>query len=247
VTRPAASSTRETETGPLEIAVAAAAPVWRIGYGPDPFAWTPWQHAEAGRFEGRWDDPAGTYRTIYLGQSLLAVLLEVLARFRPDLELASELAGIDDPDGEAERYPTLPAGQLPRSWLRPRLAGTAGLHGEFVDVRAAATIATLRRRFAALAADLGLPDLDAAALKTSAPRRLTQTISGWLYTLAPPLSGVSFASRHGDTHILWAVFEQPGEADTGSSCLHRPTAVTLSPDMPELIEAMRIQHLAWSN
>ena len=39
---------------------------------PDPWAWTPWQYAHAGRFGGRWDDPVGRWRTPYAGRSTLA-------------------------------------------------------------------------------------------------------------------------------------------------------------------------------
>jgi hypothetical protein len=42
----------------------------RVGYQPDPWAWTPWEYAgDDGRFHGRWDDPHGTWRTLYLGAS----------------------------------------------------------------------------------------------------------------------------------------------------------------------------------
>ena len=59
--------------------------VWRVGFRPDPWAWTPWQYAsDDGRFPGRWDDPDGSFRTVYAGRDLLACLLEVLARFPPD-------------------------------------------------------------------------------------------------------------------------------------------------------------------
>jgi hypothetical protein len=242
----AATTTRETDAGVLAV-VAVSAEAWRIGFGPAPFAWAPWQYAETGRFDGRWDDPDGVYRTLYLGDSLLGVLLEVLARFRPDLELAAELATIDDEGGEADVYPTLPAGQVARSWLQLRVAGVSRLHGEFVDVRLAPTVGTLRRRFARVAVDLGLPDLDAAALKLSAPRRLTQMISSWFYReLRPPINGVVFGSRHGDDLTMWAVFEQPGDPETGSSCVDDAVAITLSADMPEMIEAMRIHGLAWA-
>jgi len=72
-----------TPTGSLAASVDPGR-VWRVGYRPDPWAWTPWQYAgETGCFPGRWDDPRGWFRTIYAGRELLACLLEVLARFRP--------------------------------------------------------------------------------------------------------------------------------------------------------------------
>lgn len=80
----------------------------------------------------------------------------MLADFRPDLTLAAELASIDDADGDDGAYPTLLTGRVPRSWLEPRRASTAVLGGEFVDVRAAITLATLCLRHADLAAAMGL-------------------------------------------------------------------------------------------
>jgi hypothetical protein len=40
-------------------------PVWRVGYAPDPWAWTPWEYAsDSGRFNGRWDDEDAKFRTL---------------------------------------------------------------------------------------------------------------------------------------------------------------------------------------
>ncbi|MFV1990439.1 MAG: RES domain-containing protein, partial [Acidimicrobiales bacterium] len=61
--------------------------VWRVGFD-DAWAWTPWEYATDGRFSGRWDDVDGVYRVLYAGSSLLACLVEVLAVFRSDPELA---------------------------------------------------------------------------------------------------------------------------------------------------------------
>lgn len=235
---------RTTRFGPLALS-APAVRVYRVGRAPDPFAWTPWQYADAGRFHGRWDDPDGLYRTLYVGERLLGCLLEVLADFRPDLTLAAELAGVDDADGDDVAYPTLPAGRVPRSWLELRRVGTAVLGGEFVDVRAATTLATLRRSHAPLAADLGLPDLDAAAVKIAAPRTLTQAMSSWFYRhVTPPVAGVCFGSRFGDDLTLWAIYEHAANT-TGVATLTAPGTSTLNPDDPVLAEAFRIHRLSW--
>ena len=75
----------------------------RVGYRPDPWNWTPWEYAGTyGRFHGRWDDPHGTWRTLYAGFSALACYLEVLAAFRADPLLADEVGSIDD-DGDDAR------------------------------------------------------------------------------------------------------------------------------------------------
>ena len=143
-------------------------------------------------------------------------------------------------------YPTLPAGHVPRSWLQPRRAGRAVLRGEFVDVRQSTTVATLRKRFASLAADLDLPDLDAAALKSIASRRLTQQVSSWFYrALRPPVAGVAFGSRHGDELTMWAVFEQPDESEATSSCLSGLSDSMLDESSSEMISAMSSLGLVW--
>ncbi len=100
--------------------------------------------------------------------------------------------------------------------------------GRFADVRRAETVAALRPIFAGEAARMGLTDLDAAALKLRAPRRLTQLIAGWLYQLRAPPDGVAFGSRHDDNMQMWAIFEQPGEDETGTHALSAERVVELS-------------------
>jgi hypothetical protein len=39
--------------------------VWRIGHAPTPWRFADWAHADQhGRFDGRWDDPEGSYRVL---------------------------------------------------------------------------------------------------------------------------------------------------------------------------------------
>jgi len=69
-----AESVVVTPAGELAVATRPGQ-VWRIGYRPAPWAWTPWQYAGVeGRFTGRWDDPRGAFRTICAGRELLACL-----------------------------------------------------------------------------------------------------------------------------------------------------------------------------
>jgi hypothetical protein len=225
--------------------------VWRVGYRPNPWAWTPWQYAgDNGRFNGRWDDPAGTFRTVYAGAGLLACLLEVLARFRPDPLLEEVLAAIDEDPDDAARYPTQSPGTLPLSWLTPRAAATATLDGVYCAVTDKESLPTLRSRFLALALSRGLTDLDAGALRLSAPRTVTQHIAAWLYDLhhgpEDVFDGVEFESRHGDNLALWAVFERQDDADT-STRLQDTTIVELHHNDPTLLEAFRLHRLAWSD
>ncbi len=100
--------------------IPASETVWRIGFlPPEPWAWSGWEWAADGRFPpGRWDDVHGNFRTVYAGSSLKACLLEVLAGFRPDPRLASELDAIVEDDEDQVLYPSVPPGEVPpREWL----------------------------------------------------------------------------------------------------------------------------------
>lgn len=117
--------------------------------------------------------------------------------------------------------------------------------GQFADV-SDRTVAVLREVFAGEAIALDLSDFDAAVLKLRAPRTLTQQVAGWMYQLRPPPDGVSFGSRHDDQMRMWAIFEQPGEDETGSQVLTNQLPVDLGEDTAELLEAFDIFGLTWS-
>ena len=54
-------STIGTPHGPVTTHVTTGTPIFRVGYPPRPWEWTPWEYATDGRFAGRWDDPTGPY------------------------------------------------------------------------------------------------------------------------------------------------------------------------------------------
>ena len=227
-----------------QLATAAAdTRVWRIGFRPDPWAWSGWEWATDGRFPGRWDDLHGNFRTVYGGSSLRACLLEVLAAFRRDARLATELDEIVEDDEDAVLQPTLVSGQVPREWLDARAATSAELTGTYCAVTDSRSIAVLYPHFIGVALSLGLLDLDAAALKDARPRRLTQAISAWLYETTD-LDGVTFASRHGDDLRLWAIFERPGDPHVSPKLTHaRPEELHHNSDA--IKDAFRMLGLTW--
>jgi hypothetical protein len=222
-------------------------PVRRVGYAPNPWAWTAWEY---GPFAGRWDDPEDVYRVLYAASTALGCYLEVLAQFRPDPGLATDLETIEgDPDDIA--YPTVPAGELDRAWIARRRLGDASLAGRYVDVGHSRTIGALRPHFLGRALTIGLPDFDASAVRLAAPRPFTQVISRFLYGSTLPSGdapdGIEFFSRHGDDQRLWAIFER--DADIGSTQSHLLSAVSaqvIAEDDPDLSDAMRIHHLRWT-
>ena len=245
----ARSNLVHTADGPVACADAGGLLVHRVGYPPQPWAWTPWEFAAQGAFSGRWDDPDGTWRTLYVGDSRLACYLEVLAPMRPDPRLAEELADIDEDPHDAVLYPTLGVGLLPRTWASSRRVGQGRLSGWYALPADKETLPTLRARFLALAVRLELPDVDASAVRVSAPRQFTQSVAAWLYLQAgpegAPMAGVRFGSRHGDDLMLWAVFERPGD-DPISGRLSDLTSEAVDLSDPELAEAMRLHRLAWA-
>lgn len=232
-------------------AVIDPGPVFRVGHRPDPWAWTPWGYAgDDGRFQGRFDDPRGGFRTIYAGATLLACLLEVLAVFRPDPHLGEDLGCIVEDSDDAERYPSLASGTVPRAWLAARQAAVATLSGAYCAITDKETLGTLRPLFVASALRYGLADLDAGALRLAAPRALTQRIAAWLYDLHDGprdlLDGVRFESRHGDGLALLANFERDDDSDI-SRRLSDIGPVPLDAGHPDVREAFRLHRLAWAD
>ena len=222
-------------------------PVWRVGFRPNPWAWSDWKYAtDEGRFNGRWDDIRGQFRTVYAGETLYACLIEVLAKYRRDAVLSTALDAIIVDPVDADHYPAQPAATVGFDWLEPRCASSGGLRGTFCDITASSTIAALWGEFVQTALGLGAADFDAAALKDSAPRDLTRGVASWLYARTTPVvDGVEFGSRHGDDLRLWAIFERPSIDSVSSPLITSPQLQRLTPETPEIIEAFTTLGLAW--
>lgn len=204
--------------------------VYRLGRRPDPWAYPDWSHAgEDSTFGNRWDDPEGSYRVVYSSSQRMGAFLETLARFRPDPHVSAGLAEI-----EGDEDDSVPPGTVPGSWLNGRLIGTAVLTGSFADVGRGRSIAFLRRQLAGRVLHYGLPDLDAAAIRLSAPRRFTQEISRFVYACTTggerQFEGIRYLSRLGDEVENWAMFE-PGVPQ-------RSESTPISRSDPDLLEAL---------
>jgi hypothetical protein len=241
----------ETVYGPVRCSRITAVRVYRVGYKPEPWQWTPWEFAdEYGRFTGRWDDPAGVWRTIYVGLSALACYLEVLAAFRADPVVADELNEISVDEADEVQHPTVRPGEVPRAWCEPRLICSAELSGCFARLGHHETLPTLRQQFLYLARQFGLDDLDGAAIRDGMHRGLTQAISAWVYRLArpdgTPITGIEFVSRHGDELTLWAIYERLASVPSPPEITNPGAPRAISEHDPDLSEAMRIHHLTWT-
>lgn len=175
--------------------------LYRLARQPDPWAPPDWAFAgEDGTFGNRFDDPRGRYRVLYAASSRLGCFLETLARFRVDLELEAALAEIAGPDDYT------PLATVPREWQQGRAIGEAYAAGVFAAIGTTESLSTLRAALASIALEHGLDDLDAAAIRLSLPRALTQAVSRYIYDIGR-FDGICYRSRYGDDLENWAVFE----------------------------------------
>lgn len=243
------TSTIGTPRGPITTSIRASTPIYRVGYAPSPWEWTPWEYATDGRFAGRWDDPDGVWRTLYCADTPLACYLEVLAFARPSPQLIAELDDIVVDDEDEQDYPTLPPGYVPRSWCEARMLGHATLTGRFAVPADPDSLATLRTVFRPLAIRYGLDDLDTAALRDGRPRGLTQAISRWLYALTDhgqaAVDGIEFDSRHGDQLRMWALYERAADPDI-SPHIDVVDHCPIDAADPQLARALTLLGLEWT-
>jgi hypothetical protein len=202
--------------------------VWRVGRPPDPWRLPRWDSAALdGTFGNRFDDPDATYRVCYASSQRVCCFLETLARFRADLTLIAELNEIDGDDDYN------PVGTVPLAWLKSRVIGSGHIEGRYAEIGVSHWIGLLRNRLARACLQMGVADLDAAALYQSAPRRLTQMVSREVYARA--FDGIVYRSKYGVDLENWAVFEPFQVADAG---VHEIGAVD-----PDFTAAMRLHRL----
>lgn len=186
--------------------------VHRVARAPDAFALPAWEHAGPdGTFGNRFDDPEGEYRVLYASLGRFGALCETLASLRPSLEVRSAvealaLGGEPVPQPEAS---------LPTQWRDGRVAGAATLDARLANLGDSSTIAWLRDTLGTTVNRLGLADFDAATLRLSAPRYVTQLVGRALFEQAdrdgsPMFAGLAYRSRYGDDITNVALFERPG-------------------------------------
>ena len=220
--------------------VRADGTLFRLGRRPDPWGWPDWAYAgEDGSFGNRYDDPRSEYRVLYASSQRLGPFLETLARFRPDPSIASaEIVG----DPRDREFPTAPPGRVPRTWLDERLLGTTRSKATFADVGHARSLAYLRIAMAPAVLRHGLGELDAAAIRTRAPRRFTQELSRRVYECTTlngerAFEGIHYLSLLGDDIHNWAICE-PGTIDVQG-------VEELRADDPDLARAFELFGLAF--
>ena len=220
--------------------VTADGPVFRLARAPDPWAWPDWSQAGLdGTFGNRWDDSEGEYRVLYASSTRFGALLETLARFRPDLAV---VAGLLEIEGEDD---ALAAGTVPSEWFERRLMGVGELAGEYAEIGAASSLATIRSQLAEKALQHGLEDVDAGAIRAAAPRGFTQEVSRLVYGSrtedGEPLAGIRYRSRLDDDTDNWAVFEPARGAPAPLRALDAEPVRSSDPDVTRTLNVLGLR------
>lgn len=225
--------------------------VWRVGFEPDMWAWTPWRYAtDDGLFNGRWDDQLGQFRTLYTSDSLRGCFLELLAKLQPSTTLEAELDDFEDDDGSVARHPEGESGEVGYSWLNGRVFGDANQNGRYCFITHSDSLAALKAGYRFDRHDIALVDVDSGLLKDAHDRILTRSIAHWVYDLRHQdrrefVDGIEFRSRHGDEIRMWAVFERSEDEQRSGHIepVSEPQRVT--PDTEQLVDAFRQLQLRW--
>jgi hypothetical protein len=109
--------------------------LYRVSYPPDPLAWPPWFAVGRGRF----DDPLGRYRVIYVAERRLTAILEVLQDYRLSVDAIAALQALPGPGPDL-------TGKVPSDWHEKRVVGGMRLWPDqrFLDLTSLQTCEALR-------------------------------------------------------------------------------------------------------
>ena len=179
--------------------------------------------------------------TLYVGESEEACFAEVLADFRPSLDVLSELEEMPcDPETP------MPASKvITRKWREQRSLGAAQLKQtcQVVDITSTETLQAFRNiiRIAKLAREIRCFDIDDAALKASGKngRRFTQTVAAEIYSQG--FDGIRYGSRLGaEYHCIAGFIPLSVEDITESSIISAISSVKpVSKNDPALVKVAK--------
>ena len=216
-------------------AVATTGPVFRLARAPDPWAWPGWSQAS---LDGTLRQPLGRSR---------GSVPRPLCQFDPLWRTARDTCPV--PPGPhrhrqgsvRSKVNPIPAGTLPGSGSTTGSWGWPNSFEPTADIGAAASLSLVRARLAGRAIHHGLTDIDAAAIRLTAPRGFTQEVSRLIYECrtagAEPLAGIRYHSRLDDGTSNWAVFEA---ASDSPEPLHVLDAEPVQPDDPHVVHALAV-------
>lgn len=179
----------------------------------------------------RYDDPLGSYGTIYAASTRYDAYVALLATFRPrpGLDLGSIIEENDD-----DLAGTGHSSDAVKTWLSKHYIGEATLQGNFVDLTDETTVAILSIKLPSTR--VGVERLTVAYLR-KALRNVTMEISRYLYEyeirFGEHYDGLSYRSRLFDGSIRrWAIYDEP------SQVLKDNFSIAIDLNDPELVRAL---------
>ena len=170
---------------PVALATPPNGPLYRVARPPDPLAWPDRRFIGGSRF----DDPHDQFRVLYLAEQRRGCFVEILAGFRPDLQLLARLQRVRGASG------SVPPAVVPADWYSRRVVGQLRLEGgqRWLDLREPETLQALRAELVDSLVALGLPDFDVSAARGPS-RELTRQIPDGRSSTASRVSHTGAAS-----------------------------------------------------
>lgn len=185
---------------------------------------------------GRYDDPEGAYRVLYLAETVKACYVESLANQRPALSALAKREALPPGDpGDRDLRP----GEIPRAFLRAwceeRALGSILLEPgqDWLDMFAAETHRELRVELAGQLNEMGADDYDLGDA-VGRSRRVSRAVSRWAHEHG--FRGIVYPSRFHYELRCWALFESAKSV--------RLSVVPVYPDSPDLEAALAFHGLA---
>lgn len=222
---------------------------WRVGRWPDPFAFPPNPTPLPSNTDepilggGRFDDPNGSYPTLYCSTSAVCAYGETIAVFRRRAGLLEAIDAYLDGRPDPEYDPELHPGIVPDDYLSGRAIGWAEVSAKarFVDVAAAQTHRDAGIRLADLLRQHGLKEFDRGVVMTQ-DRRLTRPVGRIYYELRVEIgsgwNGIRYESRHQEGWECWAVWDP--DAVLGIDAAISPISLT-SPALHEAAATVGVE------
>jgi hypothetical protein len=204
-----------------QVSHALAAPsagVLRVATGPWPFAFHPPRSPLVDNGlpvlgGNRWDDPRGSFATLYCASSAEGAFAETISRYRDEPGLLDRidafLSGPPDDDYDFELRP----GHVPEDYFDNRYLGHIGVDADvrFVDVEHADTHTAAGADLRRLLAPCGIRRIDRSVF-LHADRRVTRAIARHYWQLAQypdhhSWRGLRYTSRLASDWECWAIWE----------------------------------------
>ncbi len=192
--------------------------IFRVGRVGATWLYPNWDYASNGRFNGRWDDPNGSYRVRYGALEPEGALVEAQQRYRADKDIVAEQLEIE---GEGELVRPV----LPLSWLDEHELGVAQVVLEeidLLDLTSGAGMAAAEPAVRAAQRASGRPfeSYDATALML-VDRAFTQHLGRYVYE--KDFAGIVYLSRFSPDRRCIALFEERHTLSLESARRIRPS------------------------